>query len=89
MKADEFYDEFKAAMRHLDEWPGKNCTVYLSGDSFIMERDGRQVSFTVGSTPAPTAPVKPKQYPCFCRPQNCKITSEVLPDNQYCKRLRA
>jgi hypothetical protein len=84
MNAEQFYDEFKSAMRHLGEWPGTELHVHLAGDSFIMtDAQGRTVSFTVGSR-APDL----TGTPCDCKPRKCKLTSERLPDHVFCKRLR-
>ena len=49
MLCDEFYDELKAGIRTLGEWPGTDIEVTIKGQRYEMRsiRDGRRYSFKV------------------------------------------
>jgi len=52
VNADDFYEEFKAALKYLDvPWGEKErvTVAVVHGDRFLMVCDGRDVSFPVGS----------------------------------------
>lgn len=58
--------------------------VAASGASGFNVEPGFNTNFgTAGGNEVPR-----KQYPCFCIGRACKLPSETLPDNQYCKKLR-